>query len=253
MKFLDNKYTGWYYRIVDAAQSRELSKDIYFESHHIIPKSLGGSNIKLNLVKLTAREHFICHWLLIKMLVSPEKGKMVYAAWSLSNQNNPHQKRNKITARKYEILRKAFIETKTGSKAPASFAVKITAYWTPENRAIHSAKIAKVVTGRVHSQSAIEKMKNKVWTDTAKANRLANCLKSAAARKGKKNPEHSVAIFKNYALKNKEIIEQVWVLFDQANNRRQIAIRLGITWDRVNIAVNKRIDLQNLYDHQGKK
>lgn len=39
----------------------------YTELHHIIPKTLGGSNDKENLVKLTAREHFIAHHLLCKM------------------------------------------------------------------------------------------------------------------------------------------------------------------------------------------
>jgi hypothetical protein len=39
----------------------------YTETHHIIPRSLGGTNDKENLVDLTAREHFICHLLLTKM------------------------------------------------------------------------------------------------------------------------------------------------------------------------------------------
>lgn len=38
---------------------------IYYENHHIIPRCLGGSNDKENLVLLTAREHFVCHKLLI--------------------------------------------------------------------------------------------------------------------------------------------------------------------------------------------
>lgn len=37
----------------------------YSEKHHIIPRSLGGDNSKNNLVRLTAREHFICHYLLV--------------------------------------------------------------------------------------------------------------------------------------------------------------------------------------------
>jgi len=41
--------------------------DGYTEIHHITPKCLGGSNNPLNLVKLTAREHFICHYLLTKI------------------------------------------------------------------------------------------------------------------------------------------------------------------------------------------
>lgn len=39
----------------------------YAEEHHIIPRSLGGNDSKDNLVKLTAREHFICHFLLVKL------------------------------------------------------------------------------------------------------------------------------------------------------------------------------------------
>lgn len=37
------------------------------ERHHIIPKSLGGSNKKDNLVILTCREHFVAHQLLVKI------------------------------------------------------------------------------------------------------------------------------------------------------------------------------------------
>lgn len=39
----------------------------YTEQHHILPKSLGGTDNQNNIVKLTAREHFICHLLLTKM------------------------------------------------------------------------------------------------------------------------------------------------------------------------------------------
>lgn len=38
-----------------------------FERHHIVPKSLGGSNKKENLVKLTYREHYIAHLLLCRI------------------------------------------------------------------------------------------------------------------------------------------------------------------------------------------
>ena len=41
--------------------------DGYTEQHHIVPKSFGGSNSRTNLVRLTAREHFLCHYLLCKI------------------------------------------------------------------------------------------------------------------------------------------------------------------------------------------
>jgi hypothetical protein len=42
---------------------------VYFEGHHIIPKYLGGTGssskglYNSNIVYLTAREHFLAHWL----------------------------------------------------------------------------------------------------------------------------------------------------------------------------------------------
>lgn len=42
-------------------QKAKLREDlVLFESHHIIPSSLGGDNSIDNTVKLSPREHFNC-------------------------------------------------------------------------------------------------------------------------------------------------------------------------------------------------
>jgi hypothetical protein len=41
--------------------------DIYTEGHHIIPKSMGGSDESDNITYLTAREHYLAHFLLWKI------------------------------------------------------------------------------------------------------------------------------------------------------------------------------------------
>lgn len=102
--FIDNKYYKCYSRIIVKAQSRPISKDVYYEKHHIVPKSMGGSNKTENLVLLTAREHFVCHWLLTKC-VSEDNNKMNYALWSMMNVENEHHQRYKVTSRIYENLR----------------------------------------------------------------------------------------------------------------------------------------------------
>lgn len=56
--FLDNKYNKWYRKITQNAKERFLKSTVYVETHHIIPKSIGGQDDSENLVKLTAREHF---------------------------------------------------------------------------------------------------------------------------------------------------------------------------------------------------
>lgn len=86
----------------------------YVEKHHIIPKCIGGDNSPNNMVPLTAREHFICHRLLIKMVGDSAKHKLVFAAWQLSRPSK--NKSVKITSRVYELLRKELSTSYTGVK-----------------------------------------------------------------------------------------------------------------------------------------
>ena len=58
-------YSRQYNLIINKAKERVLEE--YSETHHIIPKCLGGTNENTNLVELTPREHLICHRLLVKM------------------------------------------------------------------------------------------------------------------------------------------------------------------------------------------
>lgn len=105
MIFIDNKYTRIYYTIINQAKSRPIST--YTETHHIIPKSLGGTNKKENLVALTAREHFICHWLLTKMVESTKhKYQMTNAFSCMLYLENKFHKRYKINSRTFENIKK---------------------------------------------------------------------------------------------------------------------------------------------------
>jgi transposase-like protein len=102
--YLQNKYTKWYYNIIQRAQSRVLPSDIYTEKHHIIPKSIGGTDSADNLVKLTAKEHFICHLLLVRMTSGLYRRSMAYAAWKMTFMDN--RPRYNPCSRTYEMLRK---------------------------------------------------------------------------------------------------------------------------------------------------
>jgi len=67
--------------IIDSRKrmKRKRRNGVIYDSHHIIPKCMGGSNDKSNKVLLTPREHFIVHRLLTKMVDSPYK-KSMYCA-----------------------------------------------------------------------------------------------------------------------------------------------------------------------------
>lgn len=101
--FLDNKYTKWYLSII---QNRTLSHiKGYSEIHHVIPRCLGGLD-KGNIIKLSAREHFMCHWLLTKMVPhdSTAYGKLVMA-FCLMSGSSKGQKRDKMPSLVFEKLR----------------------------------------------------------------------------------------------------------------------------------------------------
>jgi hypothetical protein len=118
---LINKYSKLYYNITANAKQRIVEG--YTELHHIIPQSMGGNNEKENLVELTAREHFICHWLLVKMTEGDDRSKMLYALKGMKAENKFQQRyQTKITARVYETYRIEHAEnhSKTMKGRPAS-------------------------------------------------------------------------------------------------------------------------------------
>jgi hypothetical protein len=98
-------YKNNYDDLINNAKSRAAEKDGYYEMHHIVPRSLGGSNSKENLVRLTAREHYIAHYLLWKMTGSRE---MAFAFWRMNFQKNKLSKNGvkRLSSRMYEKLRK---------------------------------------------------------------------------------------------------------------------------------------------------
>lgn len=109
--FIDNKYTKIYYRIINnaiLANRLKLKPNninyIYYEKHHIIPKTLGGTNDVNNIVLLTGKEHYIVHLLLCKMTSSTNKHKMINALIKLSFAKSNGQMR--YTSRSYNLTRK---------------------------------------------------------------------------------------------------------------------------------------------------
>lgn len=73
--------------------------DGYVEKHHIIPKSLGGSNKKDNIILLTARQHYVAHWLLWKAY----KGSMTTAFNYMSGISRYGKRLNSRTAEKLKL------------------------------------------------------------------------------------------------------------------------------------------------------
>jgi len=100
-------YKKLYDQIIEKRQKDPINEG-YSEKHHIKPKSLGGSDNLDNLVELSAREHFLCHYLLAKMYKrgSFEWYKMNHA-FMMMKSSSEEQKRY-FNSRLYEALKSDF-------------------------------------------------------------------------------------------------------------------------------------------------
>lgn len=178
--FIDNKYTKIYFSIIENAKKESRNKrDDYFESHHIIPKSLGGEDDSDNLVLLTAKEHFLCHLLLMKMTEGDAKMKMCHAIWMMC-----YSSPLLICSRTYEMVKRHRSESMKGVHVPGRWrSTPLTAE--------HKAKISRALTGRKFSPEHKAKLKIRNGTPQMKAIATKNLQKATEGNIGKKRPEHS--------------------------------------------------------------
>ena len=73
----------WHYdQLVSTRKNRPIIKGQYYENHHIVMKSMGGKDVSDNLVMLTAREHFIAHWLLWRILRNRESAHAFFCMYN---------------------------------------------------------------------------------------------------------------------------------------------------------------------------
>jgi hypothetical protein len=122
-------YKRIYVELMDRAVGRVEEVGEYYESHHIKPKSMEGTDDKSNLVKLTYREHFIAHWLLHRIF--PEDRSLSAA---------------------FHIM--AFGKSWRAAR-------KTRSTYMPSSRALAEARAAQVShrKGMKHSEETLEKMR----------------------------------------------------------------------------------------------
>lgn len=178
MLFIKNKYNKWYWNIIENSKMRILENNVYTEKHHIIPKSLGGPDSLDNIATLTAKEHFICHLLLTKMVEGKARASMCYAAWQMTMSNN--RPRYKVSSRMYELLRTQLSESLIGRT------------FSEETKRKIGAKSAgrKPMLGKTHSAETKQKISDAHTGKSRKPFTEATKLKMSLTRKGM-NVDHS--------------------------------------------------------------
>lgn len=164
--FVHNKYARWYFAIIDRRRTEKVNG--YSERHHVLPRSLGGGQ---DVVRLTAREHFICHRLLVKMTIGANKRKMIFAAYALAHYRAPNRSTIEVSSRVYQKL-KHDLSTARKSMPGAN----LGKHWSPEQRASmknktngtplahRGMKRSAETKAKIKAKRAFQVIKRKTWT-----------------------------------------------------------------------------------------
>jgi len=197
--FTDKFYSKVYFSTIEKAVQRGWKKARGRERHHIIPHSLGGSNDKSNLVYLSCREHFLCHWLLVKMTKGEYYHKMVYALMGM-RATNEHQERyhTVFTARVYEKYRIEHAEyhsklMKSKNLVAWNKGRKLEGEELEQHRERTKNRVIDPINQAAGQKKRIKKVKGQKRTDKTKK------LMSVASKgipKGPQSDEHRLAISK---------------------------------------------------------
>lgn len=94
-------YKKIYDDLIESAKN-EPKKDSYKELHHIIPLCMGGSDDKSNKIYLTARQHYLAHWLLYKMY----KTSALVHAWHSMSRIGKGQEDRSINSHLFEYCKR---------------------------------------------------------------------------------------------------------------------------------------------------
>lgn len=199
----------------DNYSKKKKFENQYFEFHHILPISLfpNWSKKEENIVALTAREHFFCHQLLLKIYPSRE---MAFAIYYMSMGKN--KEKYKITSREYERIRKINSEARRG--------VNYRGDWHPTKEQIEKIRKTRAETiskmskeersekfngydktgknnpfyGKTHTQETIDKIKksrSETVSKMSESERKEYFGKGGEKRKGKNNPRARACILIN--------------------------------------------------------
>lgn len=151
-------YLKIYKNLIRKAKHRKNFQG-YVERHHVIPKSFGGSNKRYNIVKLSAREHFIAHRLLVKVCdkiygqnhILTKKSKR--AVYSFVNRKSCKDSDLKINSRIYSRLKKEQSISQSDYMRG-----RMTGDNNPSKRKEVREKISNTLLGRIPSANTKKKM-----------------------------------------------------------------------------------------------
>lgn len=213
-------YRKIYDNIVERGRDRKING--YYERHHIIPKCIGGKDIKNNIVNLTAREHFICHWLLHNIFPNNIKLSRAFTMMCLvkSDKQNRYTPSSRII--EYSKLEKS--RTSSGENNPKYWKGKKGGPVSGKNHPMKKNpelrnQISKKLKGHLVSEETREKIskknkgqtpwnKNKILLPLSKAHRKKISISNLGKKKRPKTNDEKEKI-KQYQLTNSSSAKKI--------------------------------------------
>lgn len=158
-------YSKIYNSLILSAAETPPGKGEYTETHHIIPRCLGGDDSSENLVKLTARQHFLAHWLLYKMY----RTSALAFAWHGMCRVSQGQEERTISSHMYQYAKRARSDVMRISSIGAG-----NNFYGKTHTSEAKAKMSKAHTGKVYKTDAqiqewVESVARKPKTDDHKS------------------------------------------------------------------------------------
>lgn len=181
-----------YDQLIQKAKERKHVEG-YVERHHIVPRCLGGSDNPDNIVVLTAREHFIAHALLCYMYPHIDK---LYFAFGLMAYSRKQQR--KVNSKGYAHLKQqlahALSRLLKGKICPE---VTRRAVSKANRNRIYTTEIlenmARAKRGKKLSESHIQKLKERVFSETHRTNISAKLKGRSFSESHRKNLRESLS------------------------------------------------------------
>jgi len=182
-----------YDNIIKTAKSENRIKHngIYYESHHIKPKCLGGPDNDMNKVLLTAKEHYLCHKLLT--FIYPKNDKIVEAFFRMTfSKVNGYV----VSSRDYKFAKELMSITPKSEETKKKIKDNHSHYWKDKNHTIEQKKnVSDIMLGKekseLHKQHISEGRKGMKFSEQHKENIRLSKLGKNNPNFGKKKIKHN--------------------------------------------------------------
>lgn len=176
-------YKKQYTRLIAIAKNHSYKLNKYHEIHHILPKSIGGTNEESNLIKLNYEDHFIAHKYLMFIFKEIDKSKFEKMSLAFHTMCSNNKGLN-VTELDYKLAKTNLIETRIELyKSPMGICA------SKENRLkANETKITKYgnICGHMHTNESIHKRINSLIDSYGKVDHFLNGKESIEKRNNTK-------------------------------------------------------------------